>query len=450
MKEIKECKGITLIALIITVIVLLILAGVSISMLMGQNGILTQAQNAKSQNEKYGALEQVKLAVAASQVENGIDFEKLQNGLNNIVGMKEELKKISRDDFPLTITINETEINLFLSGEAEIAKDMSRPAYVIVYDTGNKLSDGVTPEYNMVIQRGDELDTSKKVILKYENLEELKAKDILELPWCNIRTNIKSIEIKDLVQPSGVNDWFSGLTNCSNITGLRKLDLSNCDNMQGMFSGDVNLKNIDIEYLNTKTIKNYSWTFKSCEGVSILKVDNWNVENGKNFMGMFEYCSGIEQLNLEKWNMSKANTLYRMFAYCTSLKQINGLDKWSTESFKDIGEMFRECKSLTNLNVKDWNTQNVTATYYTFDGCSMIQELDISNWNTLNVINNAGMFDNMEKLKKITIGDKFNFSGTGNIWCTLIKGLWKNSEGTIYKYDEIPNSKADTYVKVEN
>ena len=45
-------KGITLIALVITIIVLLILAGVSIAMLTGENGILTQAQNAKENWEE--------------------------------------------------------------------------------------------------------------------------------------------------------------------------------------------------------------------------------------------------------------------------------------------------------------------------------------------------------------------------------------------------------------
>ena len=44
LKELKKSsKGITLIALVITIIVLLILAGVSIAMLTGDNGILTQA-----------------------------------------------------------------------------------------------------------------------------------------------------------------------------------------------------------------------------------------------------------------------------------------------------------------------------------------------------------------------------------------------------------------------
>ena len=47
--NVKEKKGITLIALVVTIVVLLILAAVSISMLGGENGIITQAQNAKEE-----------------------------------------------------------------------------------------------------------------------------------------------------------------------------------------------------------------------------------------------------------------------------------------------------------------------------------------------------------------------------------------------------------------
>ena len=53
----KNNKGITLIALVITIIVLLILAGVSIAMLTGQNGILTQAARAKEETENAAANE---------------------------------------------------------------------------------------------------------------------------------------------------------------------------------------------------------------------------------------------------------------------------------------------------------------------------------------------------------------------------------------------------------
>ena len=47
--EKQKNKGITLIALVITIIVLLILAGVTISTLTGENGIITRATSAKNQ-----------------------------------------------------------------------------------------------------------------------------------------------------------------------------------------------------------------------------------------------------------------------------------------------------------------------------------------------------------------------------------------------------------------
>ena len=50
-KGVKEQRGITLMALVITIIVLLILAGITIGMLTGDNGIIKSTQNAKEQTE---------------------------------------------------------------------------------------------------------------------------------------------------------------------------------------------------------------------------------------------------------------------------------------------------------------------------------------------------------------------------------------------------------------
>ena len=68
----KNARGITLIALVITIIVLLILAGISISMLTGQNGILNRAQEAKEKTEVAGEEELRKLTQmqAAMNLEN--------------------------------------------------------------------------------------------------------------------------------------------------------------------------------------------------------------------------------------------------------------------------------------------------------------------------------------------------------------------------------------------
>ena len=50
MNERISIKGITRISLVVTIIVLLILAGVSIAMLTGENGILTRGKYSKSKN----------------------------------------------------------------------------------------------------------------------------------------------------------------------------------------------------------------------------------------------------------------------------------------------------------------------------------------------------------------------------------------------------------------
>ena len=63
-------KGITLIALVITIIVLLILAGVSIAMLTGENGILTQAQSAKEKSSVAEEKEKIALAYNAVKTKN--------------------------------------------------------------------------------------------------------------------------------------------------------------------------------------------------------------------------------------------------------------------------------------------------------------------------------------------------------------------------------------------
>lgn len=69
-KILKQKNGITLIALVVTIIVLLILAGVSIAMLTGNNGILSQAQNAQEQTEIAKIKEEIQVKISAKQTEN--------------------------------------------------------------------------------------------------------------------------------------------------------------------------------------------------------------------------------------------------------------------------------------------------------------------------------------------------------------------------------------------
>ena len=102
--NLKERKGITLIALVITIIVLLILAGVSIAMLTGQNGILTQAQNAKTTTDNKSAEEKIKLAVMAARAQSedaSLDLEKLTAEVTTNYG-----GQVDGGAFPVTVTID--------------------------------------------------------------------------------------------------------------------------------------------------------------------------------------------------------------------------------------------------------------------------------------------------------------------------------------------------------
>lgn len=79
-------KGITLIALVITIIVLLILAGVSIAMLTGQNGVLTRANDASDDSKRAEIADKVNMAiqsaytdaVVANTTTPTIDLDKLE------------------------------------------------------------------------------------------------------------------------------------------------------------------------------------------------------------------------------------------------------------------------------------------------------------------------------------------------------------------------------------
>ena len=78
--------GITLIALVITIVVLLILAGVTIATLTGDNGILTRAQEAKEKTEEAAKREEAELADLNSYIDNnGVPIYDTETGANNPV-----------------------------------------------------------------------------------------------------------------------------------------------------------------------------------------------------------------------------------------------------------------------------------------------------------------------------------------------------------------------------
>ena len=94
----KKESGITLIALVITIIVLLILAGISISMLSGENSILKRAGDAKEQTERQQIIETARIDILGKQAENHRDLS------------EEELEEIlTSDDYKTKGTLSNEE-----------------------------------------------------------------------------------------------------------------------------------------------------------------------------------------------------------------------------------------------------------------------------------------------------------------------------------------------------
>lgn len=107
----KESKGITLIALVITIIVLLILAGVTIAMLTGNNGILSKANKVKEENPEIKAKEEIQLVLNEWQIEKRTGTKTIEEFLQAKMDSKEidkyeeveEKYEIYRDGYYLVI-----------------------------------------------------------------------------------------------------------------------------------------------------------------------------------------------------------------------------------------------------------------------------------------------------------------------------------------------------------
>ena len=57
-----------------------------------------------------------------------------------------------------------------------------------------------------------------------------------------------------------------------------------------------------------------------------------------------------------------------------------------------MASMFNGCSSLKEINLSNFNTNNVTDMAYMFTGCSSLKDLNLSNFNTNNVTNMEYMF----------------------------------------------------------
>ena len=146
MNKIKSTKGITLISLVVTIIILLILAGVTIATLMGDNGLITRANDAKIATEIADIKEQIQTDILSEQAENygNISDDTLKGILEKYGVLSKEEKLI---DKTLTTTKGNHEIKVSDIFNGTTVKDVPKDPVIVDKSGANK------PNLNKIAQK---------------------------------------------------------------------------------------------------------------------------------------------------------------------------------------------------------------------------------------------------------------------------------------------------------
>ena len=81
---------------------------------------------------------------------------------------------------------------------------------------------------------------------------------------------------------------------------------------------------------------------------------------------MFYKCKSLKNINLSNFNFNNVIDMHEMFAWCTSLSNID-LSNFNANNVIYMDIMLSFCKSLTNINLSNFNINNVTSMRCMFD-----------------------------------------------------------------------------------
>lgn len=158
-----------------------------------------------------------------------------------------------------------------------------------------------------------------------------------------------------------------------------------------------------LDYLNTSEVDDMRSMFSSCTSLETLDLSSFNTEKVKNMYAMFDGATNLRSIKLPKGFIGSSVTdLRSMFKDCTSLTELD-LSGSNAENVKDMGEMFYGCRALSKLDLTDFKTGQVTTMENMFCICSTLETLDVSSFNTENVTTMLGMFNNCSSLRSLDL-----------------------------------------------
>ena len=412
-KSLKTSNGITLIALIITIIVLLILAGRSIQMLTGDNGILTRAGEAKEKTNIEQLREQIQLEVLGSYEKNGdLIATKIKDNIENHISGA----SVDGEDFDLDVTIGE--YKFIIRDDGQVIEDGK---ITDVPKTKATLKGSILEALGQINQ--EELMSMNEDILS--SLSEQQRQWALaylgNIPVAQVTKierfngNISQAQEKGVVVSTESSEkpiymWFEQEEGKHEKYNVLTIELNiNSGTLYWFSEADEIYFNPDCEEL--------FYGFQNLEELNSIKA--WKTDNVTNMHSMFEGCMKLSNINaMKNWNTSNVVNMSRMFCDCGSLNDVSGLKNWDVKKVEDMSGLFglsldtniQKVPIVDGTVFSKWNTSNLKNSTQMFGECSELISLNLGNFDTKNIEECFNMFVNCNKLQKIIVGP--NWDGT--------------------------------------
>ena len=275
MKNLRE-KGVTLIALVITIIILLILAAITINLVLSQNGLLTKSQEAKIESEVAKEKEILSIATVDAKIDtqNGpISNEDLVNALKN--NSKEEVTVEGDGPFTVTFESSKREYVVQEDGTANRA-----PKHKAKGDGKLSVGDG-TEENPYLIQSIEDLVTLSNKVKDgtFKKGDTVKLDRDLDFFYRGSYVNANSTEFGDINEDGTTEKLIRELTKGKGFRSIGyeyKYD-SSAGNYIGLFEGTFDGQGNKIRNLQGRSLFGYVGNPKDEETTNTIK--NLNLEN---------------------------------------------------------------------------------------------------------------------------------------------------------------------------
>lgn len=200
--------------------------------------------------------------------------------------------------------------------------------------------------------------------------------------------------------------------------------------------------NLAVEVITfDKSFSNFYPEYFGFTGSSLKSIENiqyLNTDSITNMEFMF-YCPSLTILDLRSFNTSNVTNMHAMFVDCKSLTSLD-ISNFDTSKVTDMGYMFQDCSSLTSLDLSKFDTSSVTNMAGMFNNCSSLNNLDISGFNTSNVTDMNWMFGDCSSLVYLDLSnfcmDKVTDFAQIFYHCSSLKkiyaGNWKYLDGAVF------------------